>query len=240
LLSPFLYAGLHNLDSKGHALIFSFICLVSLRAMCLAIAPETLDRYFNFDFINKLQLFNGHLCTFMLGYYLGSGKKKVPNLLLIGLSAVCLAVITVGTHVLTAQAGEYTATFQGQSAGFEVLLAACLFLLAKQNLNRTKTWIRVIMAPVVTLSLPIYLMHNVLLSVFYNNGISVVRFAGVVKITGLDILCCLLFTMTTATIKPLCYLINGVTYREACLSCNWRYVLSGLKDWATGEKTNQY
>ena len=45
------------------------------------------------------------MATFVLGYLLGSYEKKIPNWLLVLGAAVTLAVISVGTWLLTVRTG---------------------------------------------------------------------------------------------------------------------------------------
>lgn len=127
VLSPFLYGALHSLDRDGHRYLLALIGLVTVQTMLTALLPDRFDKLVAFDLISKLKIYSGHLCTFLLGYYLGNLKRTIPNRVLIPSAAALWAVITAGTHVLTMQNGEYTSTFQSQSAGFMVLLAACPF-----------------------------------------------------------------------------------------------------------------
>lgn len=228
-LSPILYGGLHALDRKGNRYVLALIGLVTLKVMLTAILPDSLDKFVALDLLTKLQLFSGHLCTFVLGYYLGSLKKEFPNWLLLSAAAVLLAIICFGTHVLTVRAGTYDQTFQGQNAGFEVALAACIFLLFKQNCSKASKFFRAV--PVIPLSLSIYLMHNILLSMFYSLGLTPSTFFNTLGITLIDLIVCFVVMKTVATVKPLCYLATGMTYADACQSCNWVYTYRKLKAW---------
>lgn len=223
VLSPVLYGGLHSLDRKGHIYIVSLIAIVLVQTMAVVVLPEQFHIFFTLDLISRLKIYGGHLCTFLLGYYLGSMKRNIPNWVLILSTAVLWAVIVVGTHTLTMENGQYTATFQDQNIGFEILLAACIFLLFKQNAKPTPFFRAV---PIIPLSLPIYLMHNIL---FAAMGYSPTNLLSAVGLTVLILLICYLIAKTLATIKPLCYLITGMTYRNACGSCNWVYSYRNLK-----------
>ena len=74
--------------------------------------------------------------------------------------------------------GYYDQAFQTQSAGFEVLLASCVFLLAKQREDRPFRLLRAV--PVVPLLLPIYLMHALVLMVMYRVIFDPLRFPEIV------------------------------------------------------------
>lgn len=227
VISPILRGGLNALDRKGHILVVSIIGVISLRTMVMIFTPGWVDRILNVDVITQLTFFSGHLATYILGYYLGTSKKKIPNWILIAGIVVLFATITVGTYWKTVAAGEYDATFQSQSRGFEVVLAACIFLFFKQNCNKKSRVLSAI--PVVPLSLPIYLMHNVLLSMMYFVGLKVDGFIDVVGATLINFVVCFLVMKTVATVKPLCYLATGMTFREACETCNWIYTIRRIK-----------
>ena len=170
----------------------------------------------------------GHLCTFVLGYYLGSLKRRIPNWILASGALSLWVVISLGTYWLTVQKGEYTSTFQSQSAGFEVAFAACIFLLFRQNAKPSAFFRRV---PVVPLSLPIYLMHNLLLAAFQTAGHFPRGFFSTARMTAVNFILCFLAVKTAATLKPVCYLLTGMRYTAACESCNWIYTYRNLKSW---------
>lgn len=221
LISPLLYSGLQGLDRKGKLLIFILAALVSFQAMCRQLAPAWVDQYISFDIINKMQFFGSHLCTFFLGYFLGSSKRTVPNWLLAGLGCLCLAGITAGTYALTRLHGGYDQTLQDQSAGFEILLASCVFLLCKQNLNKKFPRLYDILRPVVALSLPIYLAHAIVLSVLLYFGLNAVGFLDTVGIAALVLVLCLLGTMAATYVRPLCFIVCGLSAGSARACCRW-------------------
>lgn len=146
-------------------------------------------------------------------------------------------MISVGTWVLTVRTGEFNQNFQNQSSGFEIVLAACIFLLCKQTCNRPpRAWVKAVTEPVVALSMAIYLMHNIFLSMLYSAGVSVHSFGSTVGVTLLVFAACFVVTKTVATVRPLCYLATGKTYAEACRSCSWVYTFRRLRGHSTAEK----
>lgn len=150
---------------------------------------------------------------------------------------VLLAVISVGTWVRTVRTGEFNQSFQNQSAGFEIVLASCIFLLCKQTCNRPpRAWVKAVTGPVVALSMAVYLMHNIFLSMLFSVGVSVRSFGSTVGVTLLAFAACFVVTKTVATIRPLCYLATGKTYAEACRSCNWVYTFRRLRGHSTEKK----
>lgn len=152
-------------------------------------------------------------------------------------AVVLLAVISVGTWVRTVRTGEFNQSFQNQSAGFEIVLASCIFLLCKQTCNRPpRAWVKAVTGPVVALSMAVYLMHNIFLSMLFSVGVSVRSFGSTVGVTLLAFAACFVVTKTVATIRPLCYLATGKTYAEACRSCNWVYTFRRLRGHSAAEK----
>lgn len=210
--------------------LFVLAAAVSAHTVLLTVLPDGAAQYVDLDIFGKLKIFGGHMATFVLGYLLGSYEKKIPNWLLVLGAAGTLAVISVGTWLLTVRTGEFNQNFQNQSSGFEIVLAACIFLLCKQTCNRPpRAWVRAALGSVVSLSMAIYLMHNIFLSMLYSVGVSPRSFGGTVGVTLLVFAACFAVTKTVATVKPLCYLATGKTYAEACRSCNWVYTFRRLR-----------
>ena len=206
------------------------IAAVSAHTILMTVLPDGAAQYVDLDIFDKLKIFGGHMATFVLGYLLGSYEKEIPNWLLALGAAGTLAVISVGTWLRTVRTGEFNQNFQNQSSGFEIVLAACIFLLCKQTCNRPpRAWVRAALGSVVSLSMAIYLMHNIFLSMLYSVGVSPRSFGGTVGVTLLVFAACFAVTKTVATVKPLCYLATGKTYAEACRSCNWVYTFRRLR-----------
>ncbi|MBR3691950.1 MAG: acyltransferase [Clostridia bacterium] len=232
LISPLLCAGLRSLGEKGRLLLLILLLLPSLRVILQALLPASLDRFLEIDLIAKLTFFGGHLNTFLLGWYLGNIKRRIPLPILLTSGAALLGCIIYGTFRLTSATGSFNSTFMNQSAGFEALLAAVLFLAFKQNVHRPSALLSAI--PIVPLSLPIYLMHNLLLS-FTNRFYVPQTFLDTVWMTAGNLLVCFLCVKTLASIKPVCFLFTGIPYKTACASCNWIFTFRRLKS-AFGSK----
>lgn len=101
--------------------------------------------------------------------------------------------------------------------------------------KETPNWL-LALGPVVALSMAIYLMHNIFLSMLFSVGVSVHSFGSTVGVTLLAFAACFVVTKTVATIRPLCYLATGKTYAEACRSCNWVYTFRRLRGHSAAEK----
>lgn len=236
-LSPILYGGIQALGKSGRVYLFVLIAAVSVHTILTTVLPDGAAQYVDLDIFDKLKIFGGSMATFVLGYLLGSYEKEIPNWLLALGAVVLLAVISVGTWVRTVRTGEFNQSFQNQSAGFEIVLASCIFLLCKQTCNRPpRAWVKAVTGPVVALSMAVYLMHNIFLSMLFSVGVSVRSFGSTVGVTLLAFAACFVVTKTVATIRPLCYLATGKTYAEACRSCNWVYTFRRLRGHSAAEK----
>lgn len=236
-LTPILYGGIQVLGKSGRVYLFVLAAAVSAHTILMTVLPDGAAQYVDLDIFDKLKIFGGHMATFVLGYLLGSYEKEIPNWLLALGAVVLLAVISVGTWVRTVRTGEFNQSFQNQSAGFEIVLASCIFLLCKQTCNRPpRAWVKAVTGPVVALSMAIYLMHNIFLSMLFSVGVSVHSFGSTVGVTLLAFAACFVVTKTVATIRPLCYLATGKTYAEACRSCNWVYTFRRLRGHSAAEK----
>lgn len=147
----------------------------------------------------------------MSGYLLMTSRKtadvsvllrhRLPRLV------VPLAVISVGTRVLTMRTGAFNQNFQNQRSGFEIAL-----------------------------SMAVCLMHNIFLSMLFSVGVSVRSFGSTELVTLLVFAACFVVTKTVATVRPLCYLATGKTCAEACRSCKWVYTFRRLRRRSAAEK----
>lgn len=221
VIAPVLAPGLQALDRRGHRFVLAIIALIMAQSALSALFPVFTERWLTVDLLNKLKLFNGNLCVFVLGYYLGRLPKKIPNAVLIVALLAIYAAIAVGTHIRTAAAGSFDETFYSQSGGFEVAQAACVFLLAKQNISKSPRMIR----SIVPLLMGVYLMHSIVLRVFSVFAFEPASFQGTIGITILVFILCCLAIKTVMSIKPLCYLFTGIRYADASQSCSWQHTL---------------
>ncbi len=230
IISPLLCAALSTLNKKAHILIFIIAIIPSVKYIFQVLFPSYLDRFIDFDIISKLTFFDGHLNTFILGYYVGNFKKKILNWLLLVSGGSLIAVISFGTYYLSLKNGYFDQTFQVQACGFEVFLAAIIFVFFKQNFNKESKFYKIV--PIIPLAFSIYFMHPILLSMMSSvitAFFPITTFLGTIFITLLNLLICFFVMKTVATIKPICFLATGIPYKTACKSCNWVYTYNKIK-----------
>lgn len=163
LVSPVLCGGLRALDRRGGVFVCALIALLLLRSVLRIVFPSFAETYLSFDVLDHLELFGSHLCAFVLGWFLGKTKRRVPQGLLYGLALLLWGAITAGTILRSGAAGEYRSDYQTQSAGFEVALAACVFLLAKQSRLPDLPKLQRAAHALAPLTFPVYLCHALLL-----------------------------------------------------------------------------
>jgi len=226
LLSPVLYGGLNSLDRTGKRYVFVLICILNVRTMLSAVLPDWFRPFTEVHVLDLLSFMSGSVAIFILGYYLGRLEKRIPNGLLLLTAILTAGIIIVGTYRRTVISGAFDQTFQNQFSGFEIVLASCLFLLFKQNVNRESRFFKLV--PVLPLALSIYLMHNILLALMQMK-IRVDTFWETIWVTGLNFILCFLTMKTVASIKPICWLFTGIPYQSACESCNWIYTCKKIR-----------
>ena len=230
LISPILYNGLKCLNRKSHILLFSLIMIYLLFDILKVVIPLPYGNYFDFYIFNVLKIFRGHIVAILLGYYLGKNEKKVSNILLSVIACFALGIIVIGTFSLSKTSNSYITTFQNQSGGLEIILAACLFMLAKQNLNKDSRKFGSIIKQVAKLSLTIYLSHITFIGVFSFIGINPTSTFGIILESLLIVLCCFVLAKSAASIKWSCYMVNGISFKEACETVNWQYTIRKFKE----------
>jgi surface polysaccharide O-acyltransferase-like enzyme len=224
LVSPFLYYGLNHLNRTGRNVVAVCVALVLVQSTVTGIKGTD----WQLDILVQLRLFGGSLSAYLLGWFLGKMKTRIPNAALAAVFCADLAFIAFATARCSAAAGRYNAVFQSQSGGLTVLLAICIFLLFKQNCN-ADTRLRRGLAPAAALSLGVYLSHNILLSVLADIGYNGTRFLFTCARTVAVFVAAALITKTFASIRPLCYVFTGMKYDEACRTCNWQHTASRLR-----------
>ena len=230
LASPVLYGVVNGLDGSGRKYMFWLIVVTMGLCTLVNILPVPVRTYIPFRFFSELLAFSNYICALFLGWLFGSMERKISNKALIIVALADWALITVMTWRLSVQNAAYTATWQAQSRGFELILAVCLFLLFKQNLDRPLGKLNRWITPIASLTFPIYLIHNLLISVMNRLHFPDLSAPQVLALMLSVLVLAFLLTKTAATIKPICFLFTGLSYEEACNTCNWIYTFKKQKN----------
>lgn len=167
LISPVLIGGLNALDRTGRRLILTIILILELLSAVRIAFPDFYFGYLLFEVVDYLLFFKGYLCAFVLGWYLSREETRVSRSVTVPAALLTLAVIVLGTIRRSLAAGSYDTGFQSQSAGYEVLLALCLFLIAKESRLKPSAKAEKLLSLLSAQTLNIYLMHNLLLLILY-------------------------------------------------------------------------
>ena len=225
LISPVLFLGVKGLSAGGKKTLAVIISLVLAQSAVICLLPAEYRQSRGLDTLSQLKLLGGFLPMYLLGYFLGGIKKKIPNWIIIAVFAADLALIAAGTALRSGAAGEYNASLQAQSGGLMALLAGCVFHFAKQNHNRPCRLQRAL-SPLVKLSLGIYLAHNLVVGTLGILGWMPLSFPMVCLKTIVSLAISYLGVKTLASIKPLCFAFTGLDYADARQSCAWQYTFS--------------
>ncbi len=227
LISPMLYAAIHGMKNSGRKYLLAILILICLQGFVTAAAPARFRADVQLEFTKSLIFFGGHLTSFLLGYYLGTMKKRISNIMLISAAVLDTAFIVFGTWHETIISGEYSGIFQSQSSGPEIFLAACIFIFFKQNFN-SDCRLRRALSPLVSLSLGIYLVHNLILSymhVYIWNGETAKH---VLPVTAAVLIISYIIIKTIATVPGLNYIFTGLPFKTATAGCNWIFTFRKL------------
>ena len=179
LISPFLMLALDRCDKKQHLLLLGLIAVLKLWTLARILAPGLYAAYLDSDVLAGLDFFGGHLCSFILGWYLGKSEKKIPSVALLLIALLVFAAIVCGTVSRSVASGAYIAAFQSQSSFFEVLLAACIFLLAKNLRFRPEGRLAAVLKGLSTHSFCVYLSHALLLRIYSFHHSMPLSFTGI-------------------------------------------------------------
>ena len=228
LLSPLLRRMVQALDRRLSRYLLLLMAAVVVLDIVRPLVPGKYADLFNWRIARQLKYFDGHIFAFLLGYYLHRTERRFPTPALAAASAVLLAAITLGTWWKTSASGAYNSVFQTQSGGYELVLAACIFLLAKNLLQQKRPPLPVRTA--VALSMPIYLMHLLMISFLWRLDIGPTRFSLLLPCTAQVFVLSLLIAKTLTSIPGLCYLSSGMRFSSASASCNWIFTLRTLRE----------
>ena len=222
LISPILYSAIHSMNDSGRKYLLALVLIICLQGFIYAAIPGSIRPDAQLKFTSDIMFFGGHITSFILGFYLGSIKRHVNNMLLILAALIDIAFITLGTWHETVISGEYSDLFQSQSSGPEILLAACIFIFFKQNFN-CDSRLRHAISPLVSLSLGIYLIHDFLISYMHIYIWREETARHVLPVTAAILAVSYIIIKTLASIPVISYALAGLPFRSACISCNWLF-----------------
>ncbi len=229
ILAPFLKVLTEHLTLNGKYWLVAIIVSLNIWQTVRLVAPERISGWMDLDLTRQLFLFEGYLGCFLLGVLLRELTTKPPRW--IRLAPLILLFISIATWIRSRRLGEYNSVYQSQNRFFIGALSVCMFLFflykkAPEPIQAVARWLS-------QLSFGVYLTHGYMLrKVFY-----MVPLEGWGRSTALFMLTlvfCLLLTFVLASIRPLCFICTGMTWKAACRSCNLQWLASVL--WKKHEK----
>ena len=227
VLSPLLYHMVQGMDCAAERYLLGGIAAILGLNMLRMLVPEAVRAYLELHLFTVLHFLDGNLFPFLLGFFLFRWEKRFDNRTLVALAVLLLGVITLGTWLRTRHFGEYAPAFQQQNGGWEIGLAALLFLLAKQNLSRAPRL--ELLRELVRLSMPIYLVHLLVTKGLWRLGLYPRSFLQLFPVFLLILALSWLISKTLASVPGLCRISTGIPWAEARKTCSWQASLRRLR-----------
>lgn len=225
LLSPFLKLMTDRMERR-HWNYFLFLWVV------VTLGFHTLRYFVPQPWINlvvenltlTVSLLDGYLGYFLLGAFLERLETLPSRRLLWAVGLADWAVITVGTWRFSADNGFYGEWFLSYQGVFCMILAACAFLLAKSYWSGGKGSGRCLTL-LSACSFGVYLAHPLGLKVSERiwaalAGSMQASLPQQAAVWALTVALCVLGVVVVGSIKPLCYLVTGQTFANACRESN--------------------
>lgn len=234
LISPLIKKLVDALDKRLMIyLLVLWFFFSSLAPTLAALLPKPFNALFTFHSQFHLNVLNGYLGYFILGYVLYKSKKPFSKGLLTAIILVDTALISVGTWAMTLKMGEYSEVFKSYSKVFTLILSVALFLLIKELLQRRSLsrgasfWTGLLSSA----SFGIYLVHNLLVSLL-SRWFKLWPAPSVLTLllcTLLVFVLSLVLIILLASLKPTCYIFTGQSFASACRTLNIQAILKSLK-----------
>ena len=242
ILSPILKKMVDALsDNLMRYLILLWLTFSSVIPTLSAIAPAKIQSFFVLNPSYDLNFLNGYIGYFIIGYSLFKFEKPVSKKMLAFIILVDTTVISLGTWLKTNQIGQYSELFKGYSRVFILILSVAIFLLVKEaSMSRSHSpRSSKIISVLSTASFGIYLCHNLLV-----NLLSKIIHLGPAEslLTLFGSFFAVLFIslsmiIIAASIKPICYILTGQTFKNACETMNIQYFIKRLSRKKNQSKT---
>lgn len=234
ILSPILKKLVDALSENlmGYLLTVWF-CVSSLFPTLAALLPKPFQNLFIFHSQYHLNVMTGYVGYFILGYVLFKLDKPFSKGLLTAIIIVDTLLISVGTWFKTLEVGQYSEVFKSYSKVFTLILSVALFLLVKELFRKrplsrgSSTLVNLLSSA----SFGVYLLHNLLVS-FMSRWFKLWPSQSLLSLLGcfLTVLVLSLFCIiTAASIKPLCYVFTGQSFRSASETMNFQFMFRKIK-----------
>jgi surface polysaccharide O-acyltransferase-like enzyme len=193
--------------------------------------PDNLAAYFNISNTYSLNFMGGFLGYFIVGYLLLCYKRESSVRFLAGVVVIDTVIISVGTWWRTTGSGVYDETFKTYPRFFVLILSVSFFLLAKEIFQNRLLSPRAsaIIKFLSGLSFGVYLVHNLVIDLLAHTTLMEARPVVILAANFvITIVIAHLVVIVLASSKWTSFIFTGLSYSNACRSCNMRY-LGGLR-----------
>lgn len=229
LLSPILKRLVDAMnESLGRYMFVLWIVFSSVLPTIASFLPVKYQTMFQLSPDFNMNFMNGYLGYFLIGYYLFIYDKKISKKLLTGVIIIDTAVISLGTWWKTVETDSYSEVFKTYPRLFILILSIAVFmyiksLMEERHLPPLGSGILQVLSMT---SFGIYLMHNLIVdfvSSFMTNlwpadSVFVLFFwYTVILLASLGL------TIMLSSWKLTCFIFTGMSYKEACQTCNIQY-----------------
>lgn len=105
LISPLIYFALNYFSEKLKMYVLIIIGLIYVQTMVTIVVPGSLKEIFQIRSFKELNFLDGAFWIFVLGYFLGNIKKRIPKGILLTIAIVDWGFITVNTVLASIRGG---------------------------------------------------------------------------------------------------------------------------------------
>ena len=170
----------------------------------------------------NLNIYNGYLGFFVLGYYLHNKDIKIGKKWLLLFIFLEIFGVSLASYLGTKMTGAYFENFKTYSGIFTASLSVAIFLLFKE-IFKDKETIRgeKVINSISSASFTIYLTHNILIHFMNINYILVpdgTILRVLVRVITVFAICYILYILLSM-VKPLCFVTTGNKYKGLKNKC---------------------
>jgi surface polysaccharide O-acyltransferase-like enzyme len=211
ILSPIIKQIADNADRR---IMRYMLCVWVLAAIVYEIRfflpPETAE-LLNISFIDKINIVDGYLGYFILGYYLCNKKINIRASVLIVVFVLMIGVIAYGTAYYTILNGSYNEHFKSYCDIAVMILSADIFLLCKK-IKKMPRILRIVLRYLSNVSFGVYLVHNIFISIFSHEGMVLDTGEGCFNCFWLTTVLSILLTTLLMSLPVVCKITTGNKY----------------------------
>lgn len=242
VLSPLIKKMLDALTRDlAKYLLLIWLLFSSVLPTVTAFLPQKYHSFLTLNPAYNLNFMGGYLGYFIAGYFLAAGRRRLSKKLLMGIIGVDILIISIGTWVKTSELNQYSEFYKGYSRLFTLVLSIALFLLVREFFRNRRLSGKAsgIVSFLSQISFGVYLLHNLVVDFISRKimGLWPAESIGALLMAYVVILLItIVIVVLLASFKFTCFAFTGVTYANACKSCNFQYLFRKIRNRGPGEK----